>query len=109
MKAIGYQQTGTPDVLYEFEAPEPTPGPRDLLVEVRGVSVNPVDVKVRANMAPEDEGLIGHMVYVATQVAKKEGLSGYRLVMNNGEDGGQTVFHIHLHVIGGRALSWPPG
>lgn len=61
------------------------------------------------NMAPEDEGLIGHMVYVATQVAKKEGLSGYRLVMNNGEDGGQTVFHIHLHVIGGRPLSWPPG
>lgn len=56
MKAIGYNKNGpitTPDALIEFEAKTPEVGPRDLLVEVRGISVNPVDVKVRANMAPE--------------------------------------------------------
>lgn len=62
-------------------------------------------------MNEEDEGLIGHLVFVATRVARDEGLSesGYRLVMNCGAGGGQSVFHIHLHVIGGRQLSWPPG
>ena len=62
------------------------------------------------NMAEEDEALVGHLVYVATTIAKKEGLeSGYRLVMNNGADAGQSVFHIHLHLLGGRQLAWPPG
>ncbi len=61
-------------------------------------------------MASEDEALLGHLLYVATQVAKKEGLNnGYRLVINNGVQGGQTVFHLHIHLLGGRALSWPPG
>ena len=56
MKAIGYNQAGpitAPDSLIEFEAETPELGPRDLLVEVRGISVNPVDVKVRANMGPD--------------------------------------------------------
>lgn len=61
------------------------------------------------NMTEAHKTLVGHMVFVATEVAKQEGLTGYRLVMNNGEDGGQSVFHIHLHVVGGRPLSWPPG
>lgn len=61
------------------------------------------------NMTEDMEAHVGHLVYVATQIAKKEGLEGYRLVMNNGEQAGQTVFHIHLHVLGGRAMSWPPG
>lgn len=62
------------------------------------------------NMQPEDEALVGHLMFVATQVAKAQGLEdGYRLVMNNGALAGQTVFHIHLHVLGGRAMSWPPG
>ncbi len=61
------------------------------------------------NMTEAHETLVGHMVFVATKVARQEGLTGYRLVMNNGEDGGQSVFHIHLHVVGGRPLSWPPG
>ena len=56
-----------------------------------------------------DENLIGHLIYVATQVAQKEGLDGYRLVVNCNEGGGQTVFHLHLHLIGGRDLQWPPG
>ncbi|HJL41374.1 MAG TPA: histidine triad nucleotide-binding protein [Myxococcales bacterium LLY-WYZ-16_1] len=62
------------------------------------------------DMTEADEPLLGHMVYVATQVAKDLGLEGgYRLVMNNGNEGGQTVFHIHLHVLGGRPMHWPPG
>lgn len=60
-------------------------------------------------MQPEDAPLIGHLMYVATQVAKQEKLEGFRLVVNNGAAAGQTVFHLHLHVIGGRSLKWPPG
>lgn len=62
------------------------------------------------DMTEEDAPLLGHMMWTATQVAKDLGLTdGYRLVMNNGHQGGQTVFHIHLHVLGGRAMTWPPG
>jgi histidine triad (HIT) family protein len=61
------------------------------------------------HMTEDQEGLVGHMVFVATQVAKQEGLTGFRLVMNNGAEVGQTVFHIHLHILGGRAMTWPPG
>jgi histidine triad (HIT) family protein len=62
------------------------------------------------NMSPEDEPLVGHMMFVATRLAKEMGLDGgYRLVLNNGADGGQSVFHIHLHLLGGRAMAWPPG
>ena len=58
----------------------------------------------------EDEPLIGHLFTVAAKVANVEGLSGgYRTVFNCGEDAGQTVFHLHLHLIGGRSLAWPPG
>jgi len=59
----------------------------------------------------EDEALVGHLVLVATRVARALGVAedGYRLVMNCGEGGGQTVFHIHLHLLAGRPLSWPPG
>jgi len=56
-----------------------------------------------------DESLLGHMLVVAKQVAKEEGLEAYRLVINNGEEAGQSVFQLHLHVLGGRAFSWPPG
>ena len=57
-----------------------------------------------------DSALGGHLLRVATLVAKKQGLdSGYRVVINSGQDGGQTVDHLHLHVLGGRPLSWPPG
>ena len=58
-----------------------------------------------------DAPLLGHMVFVATQLAKQLGFaeSGYRLVMNCGSLGGQSVFHIHLHLLGGRSMQWPPG
>jgi len=57
-----------------------------------------------------DAELLGRMVFRAGEIARELGIGeGYRLVMNNGAEAGQTVFHIHLHVLGGRAMSWPPG
>ncbi|KAK4475196.1 hypothetical protein MN116_000620 [Schistosoma mekongi] len=58
----------------------------------------------------ENERLLGHLMLVCSQVAQKEGLtSGYRVVVNNGPDGAQSVYHLHLHVLGGRQMRWPPG
>ncbi|MBI1809505.1 MAG: histidine triad nucleotide-binding protein [Gemmatimonadetes bacterium] len=58
-----------------------------------------------------DGGLFGEMSLLAAQVAKDAGVaeSGWRLVANTGHDGGQSVFHVHVHVLGGRPLRWPPG
>jgi histidine triad (HIT) family protein len=58
-----------------------------------------------------DQDLIGEIVLAATEVARKEGIAerGYRLVANCHADGGQTVFHIHFHLVGGRSMDWPPG
>jgi histidine triad (HIT) family protein len=57
----------------------------------------------------EDEALLGHLLLVARHVAKEAGLSDFRVVVNDGLTAGQSVFHLHLHVLGGRALGWPPG
>jgi histidine triad (HIT) family protein len=59
----------------------------------------------------KDEALLGHLLRVAARVANAEGLaeSGYRTVINNGAGAGQSVFHLHVHVLGGRPLNWPPG
>ena len=62
-----------------------------------------------AAAAPEDAQLLGHLLLVAAQVAQQQGLASWRTVINTGAEAGQTVFHLHLHVIGGRALGWPPG
>ncbi|XP_055873387.1 adenosine 5'-monophosphoramidase HINT1-like isoform X1 [Biomphalaria glabrata] len=57
-----------------------------------------------------DEQLLGHLLVVARKVAKDKGLvQGYRVVINDGPDGGQAVMHIHVHVTGGRQMEWPPG
>jgi len=57
-----------------------------------------------------DEQLLGHLLVVANKVAEQQGLQeGYRVVINNGRHGCQSVYHLHLHVIGGRQLGWPPG
>lgn len=62
------------------------------------------------DLVEEDECLIGHLLLVAQKVAAGEELrNGYRTVFNNGSDAQQTVAHIHLHLIGGRRMSWPPG
>jgi histidine triad (HIT) family protein len=60
---------------------------------------------------PTDAGLLGHMVITAQQIAAQDGIdeTGFRLVMNCNRDGGQTVYHIHMHILGGRSMHWPPG
>ena len=61
-------------------------------------------------MNTEDEGLIGHIHSVITQLVEQEKIAdAYRVVVNSGSGAGQTVFHLHFHVLGGRSLSWPPG
>lgn len=63
-----------------------------------------------ADMEAEDIHLIGELVYAARLVAEQEGISdGFRLVINSGRRGGQHIFHVHLHMLGGRGMSWPPG
>nr|XP_033792761.1 histidine triad nucleotide-binding protein 2, mitochondrial isoform X2 [Geotrypetes seraphini] len=58
----------------------------------------------------DDTELLGHLLVTASQLAKKEGLDeGYRLVINDGKLGAQSVYHLHIHVIGGRQMNWPPG
>ena len=63
-----------------------------------------------AHTAPEDAGLLGHLLAAAAEIARQQNLTkGYRLVINTGSDGGQTVEHLHVHLLGGRHLGWPPG
>ena len=64
-----------------------------------------------ANVADlaNDAALSAHLLSVATTLAEREISDGYRLVFNTGANGGQTVFHVHVHVLGGRGLQWPPG
>jgi histidine triad (HIT) family protein len=63
-----------------------------------------------ADAEESDKPLLGHLLWVAAEIARTKGLGkGYRVVVNNGEDGGQTVDHIHLHILGGRSMHWPPG
>ena len=64
-----------------------------------------------ATAQPEDEAPMGKLMLAAAQVARQEGLEedGYRLVTNIGREGGQSVYHLHIHVLGGRQMVWPPG
>jgi histidine triad (HIT) family protein len=64
-----------------------------------------------SDATPGDKELLGHLLLTVKQVADQAGLTenGYRVVINTGTDGGQTVFHLHLHLLGGRSLDWPPG
>jgi histidine triad (HIT) family protein len=63
------------------------------------------------DLAPGDESLVGHLFEVSTRIAREKGIAGkgFRLVMNTNEEAGQSVFHIHLHLLGGRLMHWPPG
>ena len=69
------------------------------------------EIRTINDINEEDKSLIGELFIVAKEIAKKEGISekGYRTIFNCNEHGGQTVYHIHLHVLGGRQLEWPPG
>ena len=63
-----------------------------------------------AEAVPDDHQVLGHLLLKAREVAAELNLeNGYRLVINNGPDGGESVPHLHLHILGGRALNWPPG
>lgn len=67
-------------------------------------------IRTHADLTPEDAGLIGHLNLVAVELAKELGLAaGYRVVVNCDDAGGQTVPHLHLHLLGGRPFDWPPG
>jgi histidine triad (HIT) family protein len=68
-------------------------------------------VRSLATLEQGDEGLAGRLLLAARDVARREGLveAGYRVVANVGDEGGQTVPHLHLHVLGGRTMEWPPG
>jgi histidine triad (HIT) family protein len=63
------------------------------------------------NATEEHKALLGHLLYTAAAVARQEGLQegGFRTVINDGKDGAQSVYHLHIHVIGGRQMQWPPG
>lgn len=64
-----------------------------------------------AELQDSDVGLLGHLLLAGNKIAKLKGIAeaGYRVVVNTGAHGGQSVFHLHLHVLGGRHLAWPPG
>lgn len=64
-----------------------------------------------ADATKDDEQVLGHMLLVANEIARQEGIlkDGFRVVINVNSNGGQTVYHLHMHVLGGRSLSWPPG
>lgn len=64
-----------------------------------------------SNAKEEHKEILGHLMYTASQVARQEGLGtdGFRLVINDGVNGAQSVYHLHIHVIGGRQMAWPPG
>jgi histidine triad (HIT) family protein len=67
-------------------------------------------IRTHADVTPEDAVVMGHLHLVAVKLAKELGLAaGYRLVINCDEQAGQTVPHLHLHLIGGREMGWPPG
>jgi histidine triad (HIT) family protein len=99
-----------PDVVYEtdrllaFRDIDPKAPTHILIIPKRHIStIN--------DITAEDAALIGELYLAAKEIASQEGLAepGYRVVMNCNEQGGQAVYHIHLHLLGGRQMEWPPG
>ncbi len=68
-------------------------------------------ISTSLDIQEEENGLVGHLFQVANKIAKEKGIAerGFRLVMNCNPESGQTVFHVHLHILGGRFMHWPPG
>ena len=102
--SIPSQKVYETDTLIAFNDINPQ-APTHILIVPRAHHTTLLDVK------ETDHELIGSIISVANQLAKERGLdkSGYRLVLNCGEGAGQSVFHIHFHLLGGRPLQWPPG
>ena len=92
------------DDIFAFEDINPIAPTHILVIPIKHLS----DIK-SAN--EDDQELIGKMLLIANQIATEKGLAedGFRYVINTGKNGGQTVYHLHLHIIGGRSMSWPPG
>ena len=68
------------------------------------------DGLTKLSEAREDQkSLLGHLMYVAQEIGRNECPEGFRVVVNDGKDGAQSVYHLHLHVLGGRQMNWPPG
>mgnify|MGYP001141488780 CR=1 FL=1 len=69
------------------------------------------EIKSMADVTEDDELILGHLLVKASEIAREQGISdsGYRIVINTNKEGGQTVGHVHLHLLGGRQMEWPPG
>ena len=60
-------------------------------------------------MSKDDEGILGHLLYVGKRILSEKGIKNWRTVINTGAESGQTVFHLHIHFMAGRVMNWPPG
>jgi histidine triad (HIT) family protein len=92
------------DLVVAFEDINPQAPVHILLIPKKHISTT-LDIK------EEDNALIGHLFQIANKIARARGIAerGFRLVMNCNPESGQTVFHIHVHILGGRLMHWPPG
>ena len=92
------------DVVVAFDDINPQAPQHKLIIPLKHIST-------LNDLQPEDNELIGHMLQTAKKLAKNSDIAdaGYRVVMNCNAGAGQTVFHIHLHLLGGRPMLWPPG
>ena len=84
---------------------------RDPKAPVHILIVPKKEIRSLADATEADETLLGHLLVKAADIAKEQGVSdsGYRIVVNTNPDGGQEVYHVHLHLLGGRQMTWPPG
>jgi histidine triad (HIT) family protein len=92
------------EILYAFRDIQPEAPVHILIVPKK-------HIESIAYAEPNDLELLGHIQLIASKIASKEGIAtgGYRLVTNVGSNGGQTVGHLHYHLLGGRSMTWPPG
>jgi histidine triad (HIT) family protein len=92
------------DISVAFEDVNPQAPVHTLVVPKKHIATS-------LDITEQDNGLVGHLFQIANKIARDKGIAerGFRLVMNCNPESGQTVFHIHLHVIGGRIMHWPPG
>ena len=67
------------------------------------------EIKKLSEADSADKGLLGHLLLIVKNITDKYQIKDYRVVINNGSEAGQTVFHLHLHILAGRSFSWPPG
>ncbi|MDH5637059.1 MAG: histidine triad nucleotide-binding protein [Nitrospinota bacterium] len=98
------QKVAETDTLFAFRDINPQAPTHILIIPKKHIENN-------LSLTPEDKLTIGEIMLLANDLAVKEGIdkSGFRVVVNNGADAGQAVFHIHFHLLGGRIMLWPPG